>query len=65
MIGKLVVHAPDRETAIVRMRAALDECVIRGIHTTVPFHKRVMHDEVFLSGDYDTGFVARLLAETE
>lgn len=57
MIGKLVVHGVDREDAIRRMRAALAECVVDGIHTTVPFHKRILSDPRFLSGDYDTSFI--------
>ena len=60
MIGKLVVHAPTREMAIMRMRAALHECVIEGIQTTVPFHKRILGDPRFLSGEYDTSFVATM-----
>jgi acetyl-CoA carboxylase biotin carboxylase subunit len=57
MIGKLVVHGSDRDDAVRRMRAALAECVVDGIHTTVPFHKRILSDPRFLSGDYDTSFI--------
>jgi acetyl-CoA carboxylase, biotin carboxylase subunit len=58
MIGKLIVHARTREEAIKAMRHALDEYVIRGIETTVPFHKRILQDPRFLAGDYDTSFIA-------
>jgi acetyl-CoA carboxylase, biotin carboxylase subunit len=60
MIGKLVVHAPDRPAAIAAMRRALDETLIEGIATTVPFHKRILSDPRYLSGDYDTSFIATM-----
>ncbi len=60
LIGKLVVRAADRAEAIKAMRAALDECVIRGIETTVDFQKRILADPRFLSGDYDTSLIATM-----
>jgi acetyl-CoA carboxylase biotin carboxylase subunit len=60
MIGKLIVHAPTREKAIAAMKRALDETVIDGIRTTVPFHKRILSDARFVSGDYDTSFIATM-----
>jgi acetyl-CoA carboxylase biotin carboxylase subunit len=57
MIGKLVVHAPDRRQAIARMEQALEECVIKGVATTVPFHKEILADPRFVAGDYDTSFI--------
>jgi acetyl-CoA carboxylase biotin carboxylase subunit len=60
MIGKLVVHAPTRSLAIAAMARALDETVIEGINTTVPFHKRILTDPRFISGEYDTSFIATM-----
>jgi acetyl-CoA carboxylase biotin carboxylase subunit len=60
MIGKLVVHAPTRAAAIAAMLRALDETVIDGISTTVPFHKRILTDPRFITGDYDTSFIATM-----
>lgn len=57
MIAKLIVVAPSREDAITKMAGALEEFTIEGIQTTIPFHRRVMKNEVFRSGLYDTGFV--------
>ncbi|MBC8214761.1 MAG: acetyl-CoA carboxylase biotin carboxylase subunit [Candidatus Marinimicrobia bacterium] len=57
MIAKLVVHAPSRKEAINRMRGALDECVIEGIKTSVPFHKQLLMDEEFCNGNFDTSFL--------
>lgn len=57
MIAKLIVHAPDRKQAIMRMTRALDEFIIEGIKTTIPFHKKVMQSEIFQSGKFDTGFL--------
>ena len=59
LIAKLVVFAPTREEAILKMSAALEEFTVEGIHTTIPFHRRVMRNEIFKSGLYDTSFLER------
>lgn len=59
MVAKLIVHADTREEAVSRMRRALDEFIIEGVHTTVPFHLNLMDHEVFKSGDFDTKFLER------
>jgi acetyl-CoA carboxylase biotin carboxylase subunit len=59
MIGKLVVHAPDRPTAIARARAALATLRIEGVKTTIPLHRRILEAPDFVSGRYDIGFLAR------
>ncbi|CAN5657976.1 MAG: acetyl-CoA carboxylase biotin carboxylase subunit [Actinomycetota bacterium] len=61
LIGKLIVWGVDREEAIVRSRRALDEYEIEGIKTTIPLHLRLLDDEAFRSGDYDTGYLEKLL----
>ncbi len=50
MIGKIIVHAPTREQALLRMRTALDETVIEGIKTNVPLHRQLMADAKFMQG---------------
>ena len=50
LVAKVVVHGQDREEAVARAKRALDEFVIEGIATTIPFHKRVLENEVFLAG---------------
>jgi acetyl-CoA carboxylase, biotin carboxylase subunit len=60
MIAKLIVHADTREEAIKRMARALDEYIIEGIKTTIPFHQRIMSNKEFIEGDVDTGFLERL-----
>jgi acetyl-CoA carboxylase biotin carboxylase subunit len=57
MVAKLVVWGRDRAEAIDRMRRALSEFVVKGIKTSIPFHKRVVEHERFLAGHYDTGFI--------
>lgn len=57
MVAKLIVHANTREEAIERMKRALDEFLIEGVHTTIPFHSKVMEHPVFKSGDFDTKFL--------
>ncbi|MBL7059708.1 MAG: acetyl-CoA carboxylase biotin carboxylase subunit [Candidatus Marinimicrobia bacterium] len=57
MIGKLIVHASNRERAINRMQRALEECIIEGPKTTIPFHQAIMRDEKFKSGEFDTSFL--------
>lgn len=57
MIAKLIVWGKDRQDAIERMKRALGEFVVEGIHTTIPFHQKVMEHEVFVSGRFDTKFL--------
>lgn len=57
LVAKLICHGQNREEAIERAKRALDEFEIEGISTTIPFHKRVMENEVFLSGDATTDFI--------
>ena len=57
MIGKLIVHAPTRQEAIDKMYSALDEVIIEGVQTTIPFHKKVMKSDRFRSGHFDTKFI--------
>ena len=57
MIGKLIVSASSREGAIIRMERALEECIIEGPKTTIPFHQAIMRDEQFKSGNFDTGYL--------
>jgi acetyl-CoA carboxylase biotin carboxylase subunit len=60
LIAKLIVHGADRAEAIIKMRRALDEFIIEGIHTTIPFHKKVMSNPEFITGNYDTNFVEKI-----
>ena len=57
MIAKLIVTAQTREEAIVRMKRALDEFVIEGIQTTIPFHINLMQNKQFQSGKFTTAFL--------
>jgi acetyl-CoA carboxylase biotin carboxylase subunit len=57
MIAKLICKAQTREDCIKKMQRALDEFVIEGIKTTIPFHKALMKNEAFKSGDFNTGFM--------
>ncbi len=61
LIAKLIVHAPTRNEAINKMYQALEEFIIEGVHTTIPFHKKVMQDDNFRSGKYDTGFIEKFV----
>lgn len=57
LIGKLIVHSPNREAAINRMERALEETIIEGPKTTIPFHQAIMRDDTFRSGEFDTSFL--------
>lgn len=59
MIAKLIVKAPTRLEAIARMERALDEFVIEGVKTTIPFQKKVMQSALFKSGKFDTKFIEK------
>jgi acetyl-CoA carboxylase biotin carboxylase subunit len=61
MIGKLIVRGNDRREAINRMNRALNEFIITGIKTTIPFQQAIMQDPNFRRGVYTTNFVEQLL----
>jgi propionyl-CoA carboxylase alpha chain len=58
MIAKLIVHGKDRAEAIEKMRSALNDFVIRGIHSNIPFQSALLQHPRFVSGDFTTGFIA-------
>ena len=57
MIAKLICRAKTREECIAKMQRALDEFVVEGVKTSVPFHKKLMRDENFRKGVFDTSFL--------
>ena len=57
MISKLIVVAQTREEAITKMQRALDEYIIEGVKTTIPFHQRLMKNQRFRDGDFTTKFL--------
>ena len=57
MIAKLITTAQTREEAISKMRRALDEFVIEGIKTTIPFHRQLMDEPRYIAGEYTTAFM--------
>jgi acetyl-CoA carboxylase biotin carboxylase subunit len=61
LVAKLIVWGIDREHAILRGRRALEEFVIEGIKTTIPFHLKVLEDDKFKSGNFDTSFLDNFL----
>ncbi|MEW6067516.1 MAG: acetyl-CoA carboxylase biotin carboxylase subunit [Nitrospirota bacterium] len=60
LIAKLIVYGKDRTEAITKMRRALDEFIIEGINTTIPFHKKVMDHPEFVSGNFNTNFLEKI-----
>ncbi len=65
MIAKLICYGNNRQEAIKIMQRALDEFMISPIKTTIPFHKHVMSDTLFLRGDFATDYVEKLLGTNE
>jgi len=63
MIAKLIVHGSNREEAIARMKRALNEFIIEGVATTIPFHLRVMENKAFIEGNFDTSFIEKHFSE--
>src|SRR5699024_3858483 len=57
MVAKLITYGSDREEAIKKMKRALDEFIVEGVHTTIPFHRLIMDNEVFYEGDFNTNFL--------
>jgi len=64
LTAKLIVYAQTRDGAINKMAGALEEFVIEGIRTTIPFHRQVMGNEKFRSGKFDTSFLDTFIYET-
>lgn len=60
LIGKLICHGNSRDEAIARMKRALEEIVIEGIPTTIPFHKKIMSHPKFIAGDISTDFIDKM-----
>ncbi|HET7234609.1 MAG TPA: acetyl-CoA carboxylase biotin carboxylase subunit [Longimicrobium sp.] len=63
LLMKLIVHGATRDEAIARMKRALSETVIEGVHTTIPFLQGVMDHPAFVAGEVDTKFLERMMSE--
>ncbi|MGH8274803.1 MAG: acetyl-CoA carboxylase biotin carboxylase subunit [Gammaproteobacteria bacterium] len=61
LIGKLIAWGGDRETAIARLRIALEETIIEGIHSNIPLHLRIMRDSAFIAGGTDIHYLEQKL----
>ncbi len=61
MIGKLIVHAPTRSEAIAKCKLALEQYLIHGIRTSIPFEQFLLDTREFREGQYDTGFIERVV----
>ncbi|MEM6822375.1 MAG: acetyl-CoA carboxylase biotin carboxylase subunit, partial [Verrucomicrobiota bacterium] len=61
MIGKLISYGRDRKTALNRMKRAMDEVIIRGVKSTVPFGQLILNDVEFRRGVYSTSYVAQFM----
>ena len=57
MIAKVITYGHTREEAIARMKRALSEFVVEGIHTTIPFHLKLLSHEQFVDGNFNTKFL--------
>ena len=57
LLAKIISHGYDREEALNQMTRALEEFIIEGVPTTIPFHKQVLTDEKFIQGDFNTRFL--------
>ncbi len=60
MIAKLIVHGKDRDEAIAKMKWALSEFIVDGVHTNVDFQLKLIRTKAFEKGDYDNGFLNRV-----
>ncbi len=64
LIGKLIAYGDNRKMALERMYRALSEYLIRGIETTIPLHKAILSDPVFIAGKATTGYLEEFLSRT-
>ena len=65
LIAKLIAHGKDRSEAIMKMRRALDEFIIDGVNTTIPFHKKVFSNPDFIGGAFNTSFLEKMNSSTK
>ena len=65
MVGKLIVHAPNREQALAKMERSLTELRIEGIKTNQEEQGRIIKDKTFRSGDFDTSFYEKFMKNHE
>tara|TARA_B100000609_G_scaffold196773_1_gene192727 strand:+ start:206 stop:1555 length:1350 start_codon:yes stop_codon:yes gene_type:complete len=63
MVGKLIIYGKDREEALARCKRALDEFIVEGIKTTIPFAHHIVSNPDFAAGKYNTGFLEKLMQE--
>lgn len=63
MIAKLIVYGKTRNTCLMRMRRALEECVIDGIKTTIPLHQKILIEPEFINGDYNIHWLEHFMEE--
>ena len=63
LVAKLIAHGRDREEAIARMQRALQMFIVEGIHTSIPLHQKILADEDFRAGNFDTNFVLRFMKQ--
>ena len=65
LIAKFITYGPDRETALIRMRNALDEAVVEGIRTNIPLHQELVRDSHFQEGGVSIHYLEKKLAEQQ
>ena len=58
-IAKIIVHGESRDEAIAKMRRALEECVVDGIDTNIDFLLKIIENENFKNGNFDTSFISK------
>lgn len=65
MIAKVITHGRNRQESILKMQRALEEFIVEGVATTIPFHQKILSNAEFQAGKYDTGFADSLLGAKE
>jgi acetyl-CoA carboxylase biotin carboxylase subunit len=65
LVAKLIVHGQTRNECLMRLRRALEEFVIEGVHTTIALHRRLIGENDFINGDYDIHWLERYLGSEE
>ncbi|MEJ2053948.1 MAG: acetyl-CoA carboxylase biotin carboxylase subunit, partial [Calditrichaceae bacterium] len=60
LVAKLIAYGETRDEAIKRLSRALDEFIIEGVKTTIPFHQKLIRQKGFIDGNFDTGFLDRI-----
>ena len=61
MIAKIIIHGKTRNSALMRLRRALEECIIMGVNTTIPLHQEIISQSEYIDGQYNIHWLEKFM----